>query len=365
MAQLVIRPLVKQTSTTEGTGNIVLSGTSSGFATFTAALANGDATTIQVRSGTTWENLRVTWQESTTTFVVNEVLLTSNFNTTKLDWSAGAKDVILIDHPDYLIRDDGTGSLRTTKHFELVDDDASPTNAFQIANDSGIFYIKKNGTNYFKIESGETKISLLVELNATTIDADVLKLGGTTLKAASTYDVAFDLADIGATDLLVGVDASTAFIARDLLPEFTPSTAIADGAAGVIPAPDAIQTEYVLTGGGFKPKPKIAEETLRTSWSAASTYTYAHGLGVRPDFCWLEMVCTTNDGGYLVGERVTMFSNAGSDANTGVGIRWDATNVKYTIGSAGINLINAGTGADFIASTADWSIHVVAHSWND
>jgi len=77
---LVVKDRVKQTTTTTGTGNIVLNGNIDGFQTFAAALANGDTTYygIFVPSTNDYEVGLGTWTEGSATLARTTVLESSN-----------------------------------------------------------------------------------------------------------------------------------------------------------------------------------------------------------------------------------------------------------------------------------------------
>ena len=77
---LVLKDRVKQTTTTTGTGSIVLNGTVDGFQTFAAALTDGDTTYYSIFEPSTneWEVGLGTWTESTTTLARTTVLASSN-----------------------------------------------------------------------------------------------------------------------------------------------------------------------------------------------------------------------------------------------------------------------------------------------
>ena len=78
----VVKDRVKQSTTTTGTGSIVLNGTVSGFQTFTSALSDGDTTYYAIFEVSTnnWEVGVGTWTESTATLARTTVLASSNSN---------------------------------------------------------------------------------------------------------------------------------------------------------------------------------------------------------------------------------------------------------------------------------------------
>ena len=77
---LVVKDRVKQTTTTTGTGSIVLNGNVSGFQTFAAALTDGDTTYYGIFEPSTneYEVGLGTWTESTATLARTTVLESSN-----------------------------------------------------------------------------------------------------------------------------------------------------------------------------------------------------------------------------------------------------------------------------------------------
>ena len=77
---LVVKDRVKQTTTTTGTGSIVLNGNVSGFQTFAAALANADTTYYGIFEPSTnaYEVGLGTWTESTATLARTTILESSN-----------------------------------------------------------------------------------------------------------------------------------------------------------------------------------------------------------------------------------------------------------------------------------------------
>jgi len=77
---LVLKDRVKQTTTTTGTGSIVLNGTVDGFQTFAAALTDGDTTYYSIFEPSTneWEVGLGTWTEGTTTLARTTILASSN-----------------------------------------------------------------------------------------------------------------------------------------------------------------------------------------------------------------------------------------------------------------------------------------------
>jgi len=64
------------------------------------------------------------------------------------------------------------------------------------------------------------------------------------------------------------------------------------------------------------------------TYSASTSYTLAHGLGVRPRRVWGDLRCTTADLGYAVGDTLVMPLVGDNSGSNGNGTVWsDATNV--------------------------------------
>ena len=93
---LVVRDRVQETSTTTGTGTFTLAGASTGFQSF-SAIGNGNTTyyTIAAQGGSQWEVGIGTYTSSGTTLSRDTVLSSSAGGTTKVDFSAGIKNVFV------------------------------------------------------------------------------------------------------------------------------------------------------------------------------------------------------------------------------------------------------------------------------
>jgi hypothetical protein len=93
---LVVRDRVQETSTTTGTGTFTLAGASTGFQSF-SAIGDGNTTyyTIALQGGNEWEVGIGTYTSSGTTLSRDTVLSSSAGGTTKVDFSAGTKNVFV------------------------------------------------------------------------------------------------------------------------------------------------------------------------------------------------------------------------------------------------------------------------------
>lgn len=89
---LVVKDRVKESSTTVGTGSISLSGTSTGYQTFSSAIGNGNTTyyTILLQGGSEWETGLGTVSAGS---ISRDTILGSSNGGSVVNLSAGTKDV--------------------------------------------------------------------------------------------------------------------------------------------------------------------------------------------------------------------------------------------------------------------------------
>lgn len=90
---LFVKDRVKETTTTAGTGTITLAGAVTGFQSF-AAIGDGNTTFYTIAGGDEWEVGIGTYTSSGTTLSRDTVLSSSNSGS-KVNFSAGTKDVFV------------------------------------------------------------------------------------------------------------------------------------------------------------------------------------------------------------------------------------------------------------------------------
>jgi len=90
---LFVKDRVKETTTTAGTGTITLAGAVTGFQSF-SAIGNGNTTFYTIAGGDEWEVGIGTYTSSGTTLSRDTVLSSSNSGS-KVNFSAGTKDVFV------------------------------------------------------------------------------------------------------------------------------------------------------------------------------------------------------------------------------------------------------------------------------
>ncbi len=98
---LVFKDRVKQTSTTNGTSNVVMTGNVAGFQTFATALADADTTYYCIVDGTndTFEVGLGTWAESSSTLTRTTILESSESDNSAVDFSGSVAKEVFITYP--------------------------------------------------------------------------------------------------------------------------------------------------------------------------------------------------------------------------------------------------------------------------
>ena len=98
---LIFKDRVKQTSTTNGTSNVVMTGTVAGFQTFANALSDTDTTYYCITDGTndTFEVGLGTWAESSSTLTRTTILESSETDNSAVDFSGSVAKEVFITYP--------------------------------------------------------------------------------------------------------------------------------------------------------------------------------------------------------------------------------------------------------------------------
>lgn len=102
-------------------------------------------------------------------------------------------------------------------------------------------------------------------------------------------------------------------------------------------------------------------ESAQTSFVAAGTYNFTHGLGQRPSHVQVFIVCVTASEGFAVGD---WYGPIGAEtfadgANNGLAIAMNTTTIKTRLGAQSMPIINYSTGARGI-TYANWRLLVRA-----
>ena len=115
-----VKDRVKQTSTTTGTTNMVLSGNSTGFQTFASALTDGDTTVYAITDASgNWETGLGTWTSSNSTLTRTTVYESSNSNNA-VNFGAGSKDVFITSPASRSAIADQNGKTTFVDQIELT-----------------------------------------------------------------------------------------------------------------------------------------------------------------------------------------------------------------------------------------------------
>ena len=220
-------------------------------------------------------------------------------------------------------------------------------------------------------------------ISGSAIDTDLTTSGGTTTtiphgSAVVAYVTAktVDNSDWSGTELAVnnGGTGRSSHIANQVIVGGTsttnPQASITGGTSG-----------YVLTSTGTTSKPSwqsapggATQSALISRAMTANGYSViAHTLGTYPDFISSWLQCTTNDGDYVVGDRIyfggSMFSkNAdyGTSSFSSITINASSSFLYLSYEKANLfqNTLVAATklsGSSFLLDTDDWTIYARAY----
>jgi hypothetical protein len=105
---LVVKDLVKETTTTTGTGTVTLAGAASGYQSF-SAIGDGNTTFYCINLGSEWEVGLGTYTASGTTLSRDVVFASSNSGSA-VNFSAGTKEVFCTYPAGTAVYTDGSGS---------------------------------------------------------------------------------------------------------------------------------------------------------------------------------------------------------------------------------------------------------------
>lgn len=90
----IVADRVMETTTSTGTGTITLGGAVSGYQTFGTGIGNGNSTYYTIAGGSQWEVGIGTYTSSGTT-LSRDTVLASSTGGSKIDFSAGTKNVFV------------------------------------------------------------------------------------------------------------------------------------------------------------------------------------------------------------------------------------------------------------------------------
>ena len=145
---LVVKDRVQETSTTTGTGTFTLAGAVSGFQSF-SVIGNANTTYYAIVGGTEWEVGLGTYTSSGTTLSRDTVLESSNGGT-KVNFSAGTKNVFVTYPAEEAVYQDETGTAYAPQF--------AASNGLNVNNGTiGTSYTFPTGYN--SVEAGDITIS--------------------------------------------------------------------------------------------------------------------------------------------------------------------------------------------------------------
>jgi hypothetical protein len=144
-------------------------------------------------------------------------------------------------------------------------------------------------------------------------------------------------------------------------------------AASGVPTELAAGTDgYVLTAGGAGANPAweamtpsaitATYESAQLAATVGGTHSLTHSLGGRPRGIDLWLECTSDEYGYVAGERILVGYNTdiGGTASRGVAVKSTTTTIELKISGTAASIINFSTGAAVEITTASWRYVVTA-----
>lgn len=190
-----------------------------------------------------------------------------------------------------------------------------------------------------------------------------------TRAAAETIDGATTYVLSGQNDSVCLVSNGTVWYVKAYKTTPTSVAAASDSVQGIVELATTAETQAgsstalaVTPAGmaaalGFKTYYQSAEQTI----TPGTQTTLTHSLGAIPKHMTVELVCKTANLGYSVDDRVVIASKNGNSGNVGVSSIYNSTQLKFTVGSVGISLLNATTGT--IGSITEASWRIVLRAW--
>lgn len=333
--------LVAQTTTTEGTGDIDLDGSSPGYLDFDEALNDGDTCIVIVRQGDVFEKFFARFNTGGSLTRITSYKNSNNINAS-IDWGSGKKDVYATWHDEMFLRRNGGASTSyiIDNDLDFVDARDNPTVTFTLNHDGAFFRVKVDGANYATINPANEDWYFNKKIGGVEAGFDVLKQSGNVINNAA-YRV------VGAANGNLAELNSDGKFDRALIYTMGGASAGSNGSSGLVPQPIAGQENSFLKGDGtFGSAATRFVGAWLTSLGNGLGESQNHGFGAYPDQYWIEMECLVSDAGFSPGQRTTFMNNVNSDdgKQTGLTIRTSATTIAWFYGRDGLDVIRlAGT----------------------
>lgn len=334
--------LVKDTTTTTGTGSYTISGTAAtGYQAFLDRLGNGNQCCYCVKNGSDTEVGIGTLSGGTT--LSRDVILESSNADAAVNWPAGTKDIFITLSAKLAVylATPLTGAGDVGKLIKV----AAGGLTFDLAaqgTGGGIDADKLDGQHGSYYNPITTRGDLIVGDATPKPSRFALGSSGSFLKAGAT-DPAW--AALAASDIASG----TLAIAR--LPVASAANIRAGSSSSVLIPPAAL-----LSALGFSAYFISTAQTI----TSGGALTIAHGLARQPAFWGYFLVNQTAELGFSPGDLVDPggwdYDSGGVNVSRGVAIVPDTTNlgIRYSSQTAAFNGMNFSSGAGVQFTNANW-----------
>lgn len=223
----------------------------------------------------------------------------------------------------------------------------------------------------------QTQLDAKAPIASPTFTGNIIQNGSATAAANTAYQIRTGNTD-GSSVLYFGDSASAIVGNIDYDHAFDYMSFVVNGgtrfrfgAAGELGIGSSYGSDgQVLTSGGTGAAPTWATPAISKEYvsgnqtiTSAGLITFTHGLGEQPKIVQFELVCTTAEGGYSIGDVVPVHvNNTTTGANRFNGCRMTTTQLlfRYSSEAACFVLSNATSGAAFNATNASWRLRARA-----
>lgn len=204
-------------------------------------------------------------------------------------------------------------------------------------------------------------------------NASALTIGGVTnLATLVRYQTALVVCDSAGVWRACGIPGTSSIVEAYLAPSSVTTTKIADANVTNAKLANNAVTAVKITDGTITtaklswtpPFTKMYESSAFPIPTSSSVVELTHGLGTMPKMACYELVCTTADLGYSVGDRVLFTQNQLTDAaSRGSTLSYTSTKIwwAHAHSCSGFAIARKDTGVNASITVTSWD--VVVRAW--